>query len=61
MLLWGVLEKFGSCNSIQSKKKSIKRWEGFIPKKKKSGREKKGKWGCSKKWKQNFVSKNRFH
>jgi hypothetical protein len=42
MLLWGVLEKFGSCNSIQSKKKSIKRWEGFIPKKK-SGREKKGK------------------
>jgi hypothetical protein len=44
MLLWGVLEMFGSCNSIQSKKKSIKRWEGFIPKIKKWEGEK-GKVG----------------
>jgi hypothetical protein len=55
----------GSAGSLvaaipKSKKKSIKKWEGFIQEKK-SGREKKGKWRCSKKWKQNFVSKNRFH
>jgi hypothetical protein len=48
MLLWGVLEKFGSCNSRQSKKKSIKRWEGFIPKKKKVGGRKRESGGAVK-------------